>query len=396
MQKKFFFGILIFLLSSSLLSHQRSESYSKVVIDNTEDFKKATLEFSIQTSVLQRLNLNFTQDWEEEFIEEVTENFKLSYNCKITKSPFLKSSFSTGYITLFWVMDCESKEIEINFDLFFKNDSSHTHIATFIIDSEAKPEKVFTSSDRNWKETDKKTEEASLFQSFQDYFDLGFNHILSGFDHLAFLLALLILNLPIKRLIIIVTGFTIGHSITLALGALDMIEPASQLVEALIGYSIVIIAVETVASITNYHKPYNRTLIYISCLLLIFFTLFGYSKFLIGLAGVSIFSYCYLSLISIHRDFSITFIVTCLFGLIHGFGFAGNLASIGLMEGRLLPAILGFNLGVEFGQILVGFILALLLYYLNKFMNKNMDNLRVYLASGLACIGTFWFLERLL
>ena len=396
MQKKFFFGILIFVLSSSLLSHQRSESYSKIVIDNTEDFKKATLEFSIQTSVLQRLNLNFTQDWEEEFIEEVTENFKLSYNCKITKSPFLKSSFSTGYITLFWVMDCESKEIEINFDLFFKNDSSHTHIATFIIDSEAKPEKVFTSSDRNWKETDKKTEEASLFQSFQDYFDLGFNHILSGFDHLAFLLALLILNLPIKRLIIIVTGFTIGHSITLALGALDMIEPASQLVEALIGYSIVIIAVETVASITNYHKPYNRTLIYISCLLLIFFTLFGYSKFLIGLAGVSIFSYCYLSLISIHRDFSITFIVTCLFGLIHGFGFAGNLASIGLMEGRLLPAILGFNLGVEFGQILVGFILALLLYYLNKFMNKNMDNLRVYLASGLACIGTFWFLERLL
>jgi hypothetical protein len=175
-----------------------------------------------------------------------------------------------------------------------------------------------------------------------------------------------------------------------------MIEPASQLVEALIGYSIVIIAVETVASITNYHKPYNRTLIYISCLLLIFFTLFGYSKFLIGLAGISIFSYCYLSLISIHRDFSITFIVTCLFGLIHGFGFAGNLASIGLMEGRLLPAILGFNLGVEFGQILVGFILALLLYYLNKFMNKNMDNLRVYLASGLACIGTFWFLERLL
>ena len=396
MQKKFFFGILIFLLSSSLLSHQRSESYSKIVIDNTEDFKKATLEFSIQTSVLQRLNLNFTQDWEEEFIEEVTENFKLSYNCKITKSPFLKSSFSTGYITLFWVMDCESKEIEINFDLFFKNDSSHTHIATFIIDSEAKPEKVFTSSDRNWKETDKKTEEVSLFQSFQDYFDLGFNHILSGFDHLAFLLALLILNLPIKRLIIIVTGFTIGHSITLALGALDIIEPASQLVEALIGYSIVIIAVETVASITNYHKPYNRTLIYISCLLLIFFTLFGYSKFLIGLAGVSIFSYCYLSLISIHRDFSITFIVTCLFGLIHGFGFAGNLASIGLMEGRLLPAILGFNLGVEFGQILVGFILALLLYYLNKFMYKNMDNLRVYLASGLACIGTFWFLERLL
>ena len=396
MQKKFFFAILIFFLSASLLSHQRSESYSKVNIENEENHKKATVEFSIQTSVLQRLNLNFTQDWEKEFTEEVINNFKLSHNCQIRKTPFLKSSFSTGYVTLFWMTDCDTEEIEINFNLFFEKDSSHTHIATFTIDSEAKPEKVFTLSDRSWKETDKKTEETSLLKSFQDYFNLGFNHILSGFDHLAFLLALLLLNLSLKRLILIVTGFTIGHSITLVLGAVDMIKPASQLVEALIGYSIVIIAVETVSSITNFHKTYNRTLIYLSCLLLIFFTLFGYSKFLIGLAGISIFSYCYLSLISIHKDFSITFVVTCLFGLIHGFGFAGNLASIGLMEGRLLPAILGFNLGVEFGQILVVFILALLLYYLNKFLNKNIDNLRVYLASGLACVGTFWFLERLL
>ena len=396
MQKKFFFGVLIFFLSASLFSHQRSESYSKVIIDNEENLKKAAIEFSIQTSVLQRLNLNFTQDWEKEFTEEVINNFKLSHNCQIRKTPFLKSSFSTGYVTLFWMTDCDTGEIEINFNLFFEKDSSHTHIATFNIDSEAKPEKVFTLSDRSWKETDKKTEETSLLKSFQDYFNLGFNHILSGFDHLAFLLALLLLNLSLKRLILIVTGFTIGHSITLALGAIDMIKPASQLVEALIGYSIVIIAVETVSSITNFHKTYNRTLIYLSCLLLIFFTLFGYSKFLIGLAGISIFSYCYLSLISIHKDFSITFVVTCLFGLIHGFGFAGNLASIGLMEGRLLPAILGFNLGVEFGQILVVFILALLLYYLNKFLNKNIDNLRVYLASGLACVGTFWFLERLL
>ena len=76
MQKKFFFGVLIFFLSASLFSHQRSESYSKVNIENEENHKKATIEFSIQTSVLQRLNLNFTQDWEKEFTEEVINNFK--------------------------------------------------------------------------------------------------------------------------------------------------------------------------------------------------------------------------------------------------------------------------------------------------------------------------------
>ena len=96
MQKKFFFGVLIFFLSASLFSHQRSESYSKVIIDNEENLKKAAIEFSIQTSVLQRLNLNFTEDWEKEFIEKVTNNFKLSHNCQIRKTPFLKSSFSTG------------------------------------------------------------------------------------------------------------------------------------------------------------------------------------------------------------------------------------------------------------------------------------------------------------
>ena len=90
MQKKFFFAILIFFLSASLLSHQRSESYSKVNIENEENHKKATIEFSIQTSVLQRLNLNFTQDWEKEFTEEVINNFKLSHNCQIRKTPFLK------------------------------------------------------------------------------------------------------------------------------------------------------------------------------------------------------------------------------------------------------------------------------------------------------------------
>jgi len=82
-------------------------------------------------------------------------------------------------------------------------------------------------------------------------------------------------------------------------------------------------------------------------ILLIGLLFLGYQKFLIGLIGMGIFSFCYLNLISRYKDFSLTIFVTCLFGLIHGFGFAGNLSNIGLMEGRLLPAIFGFNLGVE-------------------------------------------------
>tara|TARA_B100000579_G_scaffold299304_1_gene249334 strand:+ start:2606 stop:3796 length:1191 start_codon:yes stop_codon:yes gene_type:complete len=395
MLKKFFFWITVFLLSTQIISHQRSESYSKVTIDSQDELKSIFIEFSVQTSVLQRLNLDLTENWQEEIKELVTSNFNLIPNCRINKRPFLKNSSSTGYITLFWSEECSSKEVEINLDLFFNNDPTHTHIATFVIDSEAFPEKVFTSSVRNWKETDKQVKEIPLFQSFEDYLSLGFKHILSGFDHLAFLLALILLKLPLKKLILVITGFTVGHSITLAFGALGMLKPSSQLVEAFIGYSILIIALESIASITNLHKLYSRSLFYLSLLFIGSLIFLGYQKYFIGVAGISLFSFCYLSLNSENKDFSLTILVTALFGLIHGFGFAGNLSSLGLMEGRLIPAILGFNLGVEIGQILIIFALLLVFFYIDKFIKNYSDTFRVFVGSGLASTGTFWFFERL-
>ena len=377
------------------MSHQRSESYSKVKIDDQNNLKLVQVEFSIQTFVLQRLNLGFTDNWEQELTNEITQNFIFNQNCNPKDPPFLKNSFSTGYISLSWKMLCDSEILEIDLNLFFDKDPAHTHITTFLINSEAFPEKVFTNTNRNWSETDKQVQDSSSFDSFTDYLGLGFNHILSGFDHLAFLLALLILKLPIKRLVIIITGFTIGHSLTLALGALDLITPSSQLVEALIGYSILIIAMESAAAITKSYNLYSNVLVSLSFILILILSIFGHLKFIYGLIGMTVFSYCYLRLASKYSNFTLTIAVTCLFGLIHGFGFAGNLSSIGLMEGRLLPAIFGFNIGVELGQILVVIVLSLIFHQVGKFLRGNTDFLRVFTASGLSCIGVFWFLERL-
>ena len=377
------------------MSHQRSESYSKVKIDDQNNLKLVQVEFSIQTFVLQRLNLGFTDNWEQELTNEITQNFIFNQNCNPKDPPFLKNSFSTGYISLSWKMLCDSEILEIDLNLFFDKDPAHTHITTFLINSEAFPEKVFTNTNRNWSETDKQAQDSSSFDSFTDYLGLGFKHILSGFDHLAFLLALLILKLPIKRLVIIITGFTIGHSLTLALGALDLITPSSQLVEALIGYSILIIAMESAAAITKSYNLYSNVLVSLSFILILILSIFGHLKFIYGLIGITVFSYCYLRLASKYSNFTLTIAVTCLFGLIHGFGFAGNLSSIGLMEGRLLPAIFGFNIGVELGQILVVIVLSLIFHQVGKFLRGNTDFLRVFTASGLSCIGVFWFLERL-
>ena len=75
MCKKLFFWTSVFLLSTQLMSHQRSESYSKVTIDSQEELASIFIEFSIQISVLQRLNLDLSENWEEEIEELVTNNY---------------------------------------------------------------------------------------------------------------------------------------------------------------------------------------------------------------------------------------------------------------------------------------------------------------------------------
>ena len=129
------------------MSHQRSESYSKVKIDSQNDVRHIQVEFSIQTFVLQRLNLGLTQNWEQEITDEIIQNFNFNQNCKFIGTPFLKNSFSTGYISLSWKMLCESEELGIDLNLFFDVDPSHTHITTFLINSEAffANESVFSS-----------------------------------------------------------------------------------------------------------------------------------------------------------------------------------------------------------------------------------------------------------
>ena len=84
-----------------------------------------------------------------------------------------------------------------------------------------------------------------------------------------------------------------------------------------------------------------------------------------------------------------------LFGLVHGFGFAGNLSSIGLMQDRFIPALIGFNLGVEVGQILLILSLFVLMFLLKRLISFRAELFRIYTASVLACLGIYWFVERL-
>ena len=388
-------AVLVLIFSTLIISHQRSESYSRIDITNDKNLI-VEIDFNVQISVLSRIKSNFDQFWESKLQEEILNNYKVQGSCELDQGPYLRSSLATGYVSLRWRQVCDKESAEILFNLFFSEDSTHIHIATINIDDQPYPEKIFTVSSKSWTQSSAfNKEKSSAYSSFYDYLELGVKHILTGLDHIAFLLGLLLLNLKARTLIIVITGFTVGHSITLALGALNYITPASSFVEALIGYSIVIVAIECVASITKQYALYNRYILYSWILFILFFSLFGSQKYIFGLLGLGLFSYCYFGLSESFKNQKLILIVTMLFGLVHGFGFAGNLSSIGLMQERFIPALIGFNLGVEVGQILIILSFLALIYLLKRLINFRVELLRIYTASGLASLGIFWFVERL-
>ena len=181
-----------------------------------------------------------------------------------------------------------------------------------------------------------------------DYTLLGVDHILSGFDHLTFVLALLLIVNGARRLLITVTAFTLAHSITLAAATLGVLWVPGPPVEAVIALSILFLANELV--------KVNR--------------------------GESSLTARY------------PWIVAFAFGLLHGFGFAGALGEIGLPQNEIALALLMFNVGVEIGQLLfVAAILAfmLLLQRLRRDWPSWSRQLPAYGIGGLAA---FWLIER--
>lgn len=162
----------------------------------------------------------------------------------------------------------------------------------------------------------------SFLQVSQQYIEAGLFHILEGFDHLLFVLCLMQIAGGIKRILLTISGFTLAHSVTLALASLELINVRIDIVEVLIALSIVMLAVEMVKGSKQQQK-----------------------SSLIWRYPVSVAS---------------------LFGLLHGLGFASALGELGLPQEMKLPALIFFNVGVELGQILFIAVMFILLVGLKK------------------------------
>ena len=190
--------------------------------------------------------------------------------------------------------------------------------------------------------------ESSILQVIRTYFILGVEHIWLGYDHLLFVVGLFLLIPGLVPLIKTITSFTLAHSITLILATLGFINVNSGPVEAVIALSIVLLALEAY----NYQK---------------------------GLSSLTI---------------RFPWIVAFLFGLIHGLGFAGALSDIGLPQKSIPSALLLFNIGVEFGQVVFVFTLFILFFALKKYNPKYLSHARIILPYFIGSLGMYWLIDR--
>jgi len=187
-------------------------------------------------------------------------------------------------------------------------------------------------------------EPRSAMHTLYDYIPIGFDHIIpKGLDHILFVIGLFLLSTRLGPLLWQVTTFTLAHSITLALAALGIVTVSPGIVEPLIAASIVFIAVENIMT---------------------------------------------------DRLHSWRLVTVFVFGLLHGLGFAGVLAEVGLPPGQFVSGLIGFNIGVELGQLAV----IAACYLLVGFWFSHRSWYRpviVYPASAaIALVAAYWFIER--
>ncbi len=180
---------------------------------------------------------------------------------------------------------------------------------------------------------------------FWNYLVTGFQHIIPlGFDHILFIMCVFFLNTSLKKIILQASMFTVAHSITLGLAMYGVINPTARIIEPLIALSIVFLALENIFS--DKVKPWRMVMVF-------------------------------------------------LFGMVHGMGFAGALAGLGMPRYAFATALIAFNVGVEIGQLSI----ILFLYFLvaKMFGAEPWYRKRIVIPAStiIALVAAWWTFERI-
>lgn len=177
-------------------------------------------------------------------------------------------------------------------------------------------------------------------EEFKTWFLVGFDHILNvaALDHILFVLALVVVYKPnmIKQIVIVITAFTIGHSITLIISALDLITYDQKVIEFAIPLTIVL---------TSFNNIVNRKK-------------------------------------EIKKAVNSNYVIALVFGLIHGLGFANYLKAL-LFEGNIVMELFSFNVGIEVAQLIIVFVFLFFSFLGSNYLFKKRENWVLFVSSAI-------------
>lgn len=253
---------------------------------------------------------------------------------------------STGNRIVHLIYRCpqDVKDLSVQSYLFLDLDESHTQLVRLVSPENPRKslrEAVLTASNTTFHIPDVRTGGSASGDRMLSFFKLGIEHLLTGYDHILFLLTVII-AMNLADTIKAVTAFTLAHSLTMALAFLGLVSLPSSVVEPLIALTIVYVAAENVLTPDAWRR----------------------------------------------------WVLTGLFGLVHGLGFVGALKTITVSRDELLLSLASFNIGIECGQLLVIAMAAPALWYLRT---RSWDRrfCRGF-SVGVGALASFWLFQRVL
>ncbi len=377
MNKFFFFLIIIFSLkaffiffTSQLSSHELSPNIINLQIDKN----RISIEFTTNLEAyLAGVDFSILDNTNDHDNEKYYMTLRKLNNSELTKI-FLKNW--DKFVSLFSIVSKDGKKLNnFNFSKIDTEDIDNTEVSRlsniyFFVENQGMTPVTFQASSilgeiifrqtgvengvTQFLLSGEKSQVISAnpgkpldwIDTFLDYIPVGFTHILpKGLDHILFVFGLLFLTPKFYPLLIQVSIFTLAHTITLAMSSLKVINISTVIIEPLIAASIIYVAIENFfnSSLTKYRS------------IIIFF-----------------------------------------FGLLHGLGFASVLSSFGLPGTNFIWALVGFNIGVEIGQITIILAFYAILIYWIKTKNYYRNYISIPGSIIIAFFGTFWLIERTL
>jgi hydrogenase/urease accessory protein HupE len=332
-----------FFLSTAFAHTNNSEGYSNIEV------KEKTLDYELKLDLEELGHALEKETEQQELIDKkivqqyVNEKLKLYADSEAINGTVVKTDIEMiedrpfAVINLVYNLEHKPEKLVVEYNMFLDDsDPSHANFASIKMDGEQQ-EKILSFESREIE-----IGEVSFFQTTKQFIVLGLEHIFTGYDHILFVISLLIGAKTIRHIFMLVTAFTIAHSITLALATFEIILLPSRFVESAIALSIVYIALINIFNKDSKHQPWLA---------------FG-------------------------------------FGLIHGFGFAGILSEMKLDPTQMATSLFSFNIGIEIGQLLIVSIAFPIILWIKKITIKPIKWVIPSTSVAILAFGLVWFIQR--